>query len=66
MHDNSFQELLHLVKPYIQRQDTRLWRAIPAEDMVVAMLRYLATRRSMEDLKFGMHISAQALGHIIP
>lgn len=24
MDDNSFQELLHLVKPYIQRQDTRL------------------------------------------
>lgn len=42
MDDDSFQELLHLVKPYTQRLDTRLQRDIPAEDRLMATLRYLA------------------------
>lgn len=37
-----------------------------AEDRLVATLRYLAIGWSLEDMKFGMRISAQALGHIIP
>lgn len=63
----SFQESLLLVKPYIQRQNTKLQRARlqRAEDRLVATLRYLATRRSLEDLTFGTRILAQALGHII-
>lgn len=58
MDEASFQELLDLVKEYIQRQDTGYRRAIPAKDRLRSTLRYLATRRT--------RISAQALGHFIP
>ncbi|XP_063775895.1 uncharacterized protein LOC134911792 [Pseudophryne corroboree] len=52
--------------PYIERQDTKMRRAIPAEERLTATLRFLATGRSLEDLKFGTLISPQALGRIIP
>lgn len=52
MDEATFQELLLLVKPYIQRQDTKFCMSILAEERLVATLRYLATGRSIEDLKF--------------
>lgn len=39
---------------------------IPPYERLVATLRYLATGRSYEDLKFSTGISAQSLGFIIP
>lgn len=62
----TFQELLTLVSPYLQRKDTSIQRAIPAEDKLVVTLRFLATGWSLADLKFGSVISPQALGLIIP
>ncbi|XP_063786053.1 putative nuclease HARBI1 [Pseudophryne corroboree] len=64
MDDATFQELLGFVTPYIERQDTKMRRAIPAEERLTATLRFLAT--ALEDLKFGTFISHQALGRIIP
>ncbi|XP_040197540.1 uncharacterized protein LOC120930419 [Rana temporaria] len=52
--------------PYITRQDTVMREAISAEQRLVATLRYLATGRSLQDLKFSTGISPQALGLIIP
>ncbi|XP_063819192.1 putative nuclease HARBI1 [Pseudophryne corroboree] len=66
MDDNTFQELLGLVTPYIERQDTKMRRAITAEERLTATLRFLAPGRSLEDLKFGTLISPQALGQINP
>ncbi|KAG5887903.1 hypothetical protein JTB14_018955 [Gonioctena quinquepunctata] len=41
-------------------------KAITAEERLIVTLRYLATGRSLEDLKFSAIISPQALGNIIP
>ena len=62
MSDPVFQHLLALVSPYITRQDTVMRESI----RLVATLRYLATGRSLQDLKFSTGISPQALGLIIP
>ncbi|XP_018107432.2 putative nuclease HARBI1 [Xenopus laevis] len=66
MSDSSFNTLLQAVAPRISKQDTCMRQAIPAEQRLIATLRYLATGRSFEDLKFSAGISAQALGRIIP
>ncbi|XP_063791580.1 uncharacterized protein LOC134947337 [Pseudophryne corroboree] len=41
-------------------------RAITADERLTATLRFLATGRSLEDMKFQTLISPQALGRIIP
>lgn len=58
-----FKKLLKLVAPEITKKNT-LWDAISAEERLVVTLRFRATGRSSEDLKFGSAtISTQALGH---
>lgn len=66
MSDGSFQHLLRVVTPLIQKQDTCMRKSISAEQRLLATLRFLATGRSFEDLKFSTAISPQALGVIIP
>ena len=66
MTDPVFHQLLDLLSPYITRQDTVMRQAITAEQRLIATLRYLATGRSLQDLKFSTGISPQALGIIIP
>lgn len=66
MEDDCFLALLNLVSPLIQRQDTRMRQAVTPEQRLVVTLRFLATGRTLEDLKFSSAISAQALGVIIP
>lgn len=41
-------------------------QAIPAEERFITTLRFLATGRSYEDLKFNAGIAAQTIGYIIP
>ncbi|CAH2007757.1 unnamed protein product [Acanthoscelides obtectus] len=66
MDEASFRKLLTLVKPHIKRQNTVMRKAISAEERLIVTLRYLATGRTFEDLKFSAIISPQALGKIIP
>lgn len=66
MTEVEFNYLLEIVTPHITRQDTHMRKSISAEHRLVATLRYLATGRNMEDLKFSCAISPQALGKIIP
>ncbi|XP_063788617.1 uncharacterized protein LOC134944002 [Pseudophryne corroboree] len=66
MDEEMFQELLRLVTPLIQKQDTNMRQAISVQDRLLATLRYVATGRSLQDLKFSTLISPQALGLIIP
>ena len=61
-----YNELLKLISPLIVKQDTNFRDAITPHERLAATLRYLATGRSFEDLKFSTRISAQSLGHIIP
>ena len=62
MSDPVFQQFLALVSPYITRQDTVMREAITAEQRLVATLRYLATGRSLQDLKFTTGISPPGSG----
>lgn len=63
---DTFIFYLDLLKPRITKQDTVMRQAIPAEERLIATLRFLATGRSYEDLKFSTGIAAQTLGYIIP
>ncbi|XP_068249076.1 uncharacterized protein [Palaemon carinicauda] len=66
MDEDTFLELLSMVTPIIEKKDTKLREAISPHQRLAATLRFLATGKSYEDLKFSTCISPQALGHIIP
>ena len=66
MDENSYLELLDLVRPRIEKQSTVLRSPIDPHQRLMATLRYLATGDSYQDLKFSTCISAQALSNIIP
>ena len=66
MTDEAFTYLLSLVSTKITKEDTVMRQAISAEERLISTLRFLATGRSLEDLKFSTGISSQALGKIIP
>ena len=66
MSDENVQYLIAKVKPLIAKQDTLMRNTITPEARIAANLRFLATGRSFEDIKFAAIISPQALGKIIP
>lgn len=66
MDEETYVELLNIVTPLIKRQDTMMRLAITPHERLSATLRYLATGRNYQDLKFTTVISAQALSEIIP
>lgn len=66
MDSACFDDLMTTLRPFLTKQDTTMRQSIPAEERLIATLRFLATGRSYEDLKYSTGISAQALGRIIP
>lgn len=66
MNEDTYLELLNLVTPLIRKESTHLREAISLHERLSVTLRYLATGRTYEDLKFTAVISAQSLGQIIP
>lgn len=66
MDEETYLELLNLVTPLIKKEDTHLREAISPHERLTATLRYIATGRSYEDLKYSTVISPQLLGKIIP
>jgi hypothetical protein len=66
MGNETYLRLLHLVAPHITKNDSAMRRAITPHERLRATLRFLATERSYEVLKFSIAISAQSLGVIIP
>jgi len=66
MDETAFSELLTAVTPYIVKHDTVMRPAVSPKERLTAMLRFLATGRQLEDLKFSTGISPQSLGKIIP
>lgn len=66
MDENTYVELLEAVSPLIRKQDTVMRTAISCHERLSVTLRFLATGRSFQDLKFSALISPQALGEIIP
>lgn len=66
MDEDTYIELLNLVTPIIKKQDTIMRKSISPHERLSATLRFLATGRAFEDLKYSTIISPQALGNIIP
>lgn len=66
MDEDTFNHLLSLVGEHLRKQDSVMRQAIPPEERLIATLRFLATGRSYEDLKFSTCIAAQTLGRLIP
>ncbi|PNF39815.1 hypothetical protein B7P43_G03172, partial [Cryptotermes secundus] len=50
----------------LNKEDTNMRKAITPNERLTATLRYLATGRTLEDLKFSTHIFPQVLGRVIP
>lgn len=66
MDNSTFEYILNLIRPYVQKQNTVMRKCITAEERWAATLRFLTTGRSLQDLKFSTSISALFLCHIIP
>lgn len=66
MNEETYLTLLALVTPLIQKQNTVMREAISPHERLSATLRFLATGRSYECMKFSTIISPQALSQIIP
>ncbi|XP_050304244.1 LOW QUALITY PROTEIN: uncharacterized protein LOC126741742 [Anthonomus grandis grandis] len=66
MDSATFSKLLSMVKNGLTKQHTAMREPISPEQRLTATLRFLATGRSYEDLKYSVGISAQALGYLIP
>lgn len=66
MNETVYEKLLALVSPLIKKNDTVMRTAISPHERLSATLRFLATGRSYECLKYSTIISPQSLGRIIP
>ncbi|CAB3236794.1 unnamed protein product [Arctia plantaginis] len=66
MTEPTYLKLLKLVSPKIQKNNTNMRQAVSNHERLSATLRFLATGRSYEDLKYSSIISPQLLGKIIP
>lgn len=66
MNEETYLKLLSLVAPFIEKKDTIMREAISPHERLTATLRFLATGRTYEDLKFSTIISPQSLSKIIP
>ena len=65
MDEAAFDNLLELIKPKIEKQDTVMRKAIPASQRLSITLRYVASGMDLEDLKFTCAIAPQTLEQII-
>ncbi|KAK3097397.1 hypothetical protein FSP39_009298 [Pinctada imbricata] len=66
MNDESFQELLNLVTPLINRKDSCMRNAITAAERLSVTLRFLATGDNYQSLEYLFRIPKQTLQYIIP
>jgi hypothetical protein len=66
MDETVLNDLLNMVNDRLTKQNTQMRECISPYERLVATLRFLATGRSYEDLKYSTGISAQSLGRIIP
>ncbi|CAH4032675.1 unnamed protein product [Pieris brassicae] len=66
MDSECFEELLNMVTPLIQKQDTVMREFISPRERLTVTLRFLATGQSYEDLKFSAVISPQLMSTMIP
>lgn len=65
MNDITFEKLLKLVTPFLLRKDTNMRRCLPVKERLAVTLRYLATGRNFEDLKFSAVMSPSSVSSAI-
>jgi len=65
MSDVIYNKLLNMLRPFITKMDTNMRDSIPANERLAVTLRYLATGRSFEDLKFSSIISPTTISIIV-
>lgn len=63
---DSFEEILGMVTPLIEKQDSLMRKAISARERLTATLRFLVSGQTYEDLKFSTIISPQLMSTMIP
>ena len=62
MNESTYLTLLSMVSPLIQKKNTTMRQAITPHERLTATLRFLATGRSYEDLKFSTIMSPLSTG----
>lgn len=61
MDENTFDKLLDLVSPFLNRESTNMRQCISVKERLAVTLTYLATGRSFEDMKFSAIMSPSSL-----
>jgi len=61
MDEDTYRNLLSMIAPLIPKQDTVMRKSISPHERLAVTLRFLATGRTYEDLKYTSVISSQAL-----
>lgn len=65
MSAETFQLLVKMVEPYLVRKSTAMRGCISVEERLALTLRYLATGRNFEDLKFSVIMSTSTISNAI-
>ena len=66
MDEGAYTNLLELVSPHIKRENTNMREAITPHERLSATLRFLATGRSLKDLRYSVRMGTSTLSEIIP
>lgn len=66
MSKNNFLNILHMVRPLIEKSDSHFRQAIPAEVRLAITLRFLATGDSYSSLMYLFRVSKQSISVIVP
>lgn len=62
---HTFHTLKDMLEPLLRRQDTNMRAAISVEDKLAVTLRYLATGRNFEDLKFSALMGPRTISYAV-
>lgn len=63
--EDSFNFLVTLLTPSLQRQDTVMRKAIPVGERLAITLRYLATGHTFQDLEYQFRVSRHSISRIV-
>ena len=66
MSPERFQHLLDLVRPHIEKEDTKFRKAISAAEKLAITLRFLATGDLQQILSFSFRVGKATVSKIVP
>ena len=62
---DHFEELIYLLSPFLQKQDTNMREYLSPEERCCVTLRYLASGQSFRFLEYQFRISKKAISYIV-